>query len=89
MSPDSGPEAKIDTTALGAWMDKEGLPGAGQPIEQRYVSGGSQNEIFEIRRGELHGALRKPPATDAYTSCVPRCKPTRRSRTARIIASRA
>ncbi len=63
MSPDSGPEAKIDTTALGAWMDKEGLPGAGQPIEQRYVSGGSQNEIFEIRRGELHGALRKPPAT--------------------------
>ena len=38
-----------------------GLPGKGEPIEQRYVSGGSQNEIYEIRRGELHGAMRIPP----------------------------
>jgi aminoglycoside phosphotransferase (APT) family kinase protein len=42
-------------------MDDVGLPGAGDRIESRYVSGGSQNEIYEIRREGLHGALRIPP----------------------------
>jgi aminoglycoside phosphotransferase (APT) family kinase protein len=51
----------IDIERLGAWMDDEGLPGKGAPIEHRFISGGSQNEIYEIRRGELHGALRIPP----------------------------
>ena len=37
-------------------------PGAGAPIEVDFVSGGTQNEIYEIRRGDLHGALRMPPA---------------------------
>ncbi|HZP31495.1 MAG TPA: phosphotransferase family protein [Acidimicrobiia bacterium] len=44
-------------------MDGMGLPGKGEPVEHRYVSGGSQNEIYEIRRGELHAALRIPPPT--------------------------
>jgi aminoglycoside phosphotransferase (APT) family kinase protein len=51
----------IDIDRLEKWMDEVGLPGAGEPIEQRYLSGGSQNEIYEIRRGELHGAVRIPP----------------------------
>ncbi len=51
----------IDVETLGAWMDSIGLDGEGTPIEHRYISGGSQNEIYEIRRGELHGALRIPP----------------------------
>ena len=51
----------IDIARLADWMDGEGLPGKGEPVEHRYVSGGSQNEIYEIRRGELHGALRIPP----------------------------
>ena len=51
----------IDIDRLAAWMDGQGLPGKGEPIEHRYVSGGSQNEIYEIQRGELHGALRIPP----------------------------
>jgi aminoglycoside phosphotransferase (APT) family kinase protein len=51
----------IDLDRLAAWMDGEGLPGKGEPIEHRFISGGSQNEIYEIRRGELHGALRIPP----------------------------
>src|SRR6516165_12262012 len=42
-------------------MDDEGLPGKGEPLEHRYISGGSQNEIYEIKRGELHGAVRIPP----------------------------
>ncbi len=50
----------IDLDRLGAWLDGEGLA-VGEPIESSFVSGGSQNEIYEIRRGELHGALRIPP----------------------------
>ena len=44
-------------------MDDEGLPGKGEPLEHEFISGGSQNEIYELRRGELHGALRIPPAS--------------------------
>ncbi len=32
-------------------------------MEHRYISGGSQNEIYEIRRGDFHAALRIPPPT--------------------------
>lgn len=47
---------------LGAWLDSQGL-GVGAPLQHRYISGGSQNEIYEVRRGDLHGALRIPPPT--------------------------
>lgn len=53
----------IDVERLAGWLDESGLPGKGEPIEHRYVSGGAQNEIYEIRRGELHCALRIPPTT--------------------------
>ncbi|WP_018636623.1 phosphotransferase family protein [Parafrankia elaeagni] len=52
----------IDVDRLTHWLDETGLPGRGEPLEHRYVSGGTQNEIYEIRRGDLHGALRIPPA---------------------------
>ncbi|MHB8464169.1 MAG: phosphotransferase family protein [Acidimicrobiales bacterium] len=42
-------------------MDAQGLPGAGDALEHRYISGGSQNEIYELRRGDLHCAMRIPP----------------------------
>ena len=48
--------------ALAAWLDTRGL-GTGAPLEWRFLSGGSQNEIFEITRGDLHAVLRIPPAT--------------------------
>jgi aminoglycoside phosphotransferase (APT) family kinase protein len=48
---------------LVAWMDTTGLSGAGEPLECRYISGGSQNEIYELRRGDLHCAMRIPPPT--------------------------
>ena len=51
----------MDIARLEQWMDEVGLPGKGEPVEHRYVSGGSQNEIYEIRRGDLHGAVRIPP----------------------------
>ena len=52
----------IDSSRLEAWLDGAGLPGKGEPLEVAYISGGSQNEIYDVRRGELHGALRIPPA---------------------------
>jgi len=51
----------IDPDALGRWMDTQQLPGAGLPVEYSFISGGSQNEIFEIRRGDFRAALRRPP----------------------------
>jgi aminoglycoside phosphotransferase (APT) family kinase protein len=51
----------IDIDRLARFLDDEGLPGKGEPVEHRFIAGGSQNEIYEIRRGELHGALRIPP----------------------------
>jgi aminoglycoside phosphotransferase (APT) family kinase protein len=49
-------------TELAAWMDAQGL-GVGAPLEHRYISGGSKNEIYEVRRGDVHGAIRIPPDT--------------------------
>lgn len=60
-TPADGPT--IDAAALGRWLDSGALPGEGQPLTVSYITGGSQNEIYEIRRGDLHAALRIPPAT--------------------------
>lgn len=51
----------VDEDRLGRWMDDQGLPGAGEPVTSRFISGGSANEIFEIRRGEFEAVLRRPP----------------------------
>ena len=47
---------------LTTWLDQQGL-GTGAPLEYRYISGGSQNEIYELRSGDLHCAMRIPPPT--------------------------
>ena len=51
----------IDAEKLARWMDAQKLPGAGSPIEARFVTGGASNELFEIRRGDARMALRRPP----------------------------
>ena len=51
----------VDTSRLAHWMDERGLPGSGEPLEVRFISGGASNEIFELRRGEHRLALRRPP----------------------------
>ena len=51
----------INAERLADWMDGIGLPGKGEPARLRFVSGGTQNEIYEVRRGDLHCALRIPP----------------------------
>jgi aminoglycoside phosphotransferase (APT) family kinase protein len=51
----------IDFERLATWMDDRGLPGKGRPIEERFLSGGSQNEIYELRRGDDVCVIRIPP----------------------------
>ena len=54
-------EGLVDEAALAAWMDAQGLPGAGAPISIRFISGGASNEIFEVIRGDERMVLRRPP----------------------------
>jgi aminoglycoside phosphotransferase (APT) family kinase protein len=51
----------IDFDKLADWMDGIGLPGKGAPLEHRFLSGGTQNEIYEIRRGDERSVIRIPP----------------------------
>ena len=51
----------IDLDRLGAWMDERDLPGRGEPLSARFISGGASNEIFELVRGDHRLALRRPP----------------------------
>jgi len=53
--------ARLDTARLADWMDSAGLPGKGEPVRARFLSGGTQNEIYEIRRGEQSCVIRIPP----------------------------
>lgn len=53
-------EGLIDADALGQWMDGRDL-GKGEPVQATFISGGSSNEIFTIRRGDFVAALRRPP----------------------------
>jgi aminoglycoside phosphotransferase (APT) family kinase protein len=52
---------EIDTARLADWMDGVGLPGKGEPLEADFLSGGTQNVIYRIRRGENDSVLRMPP----------------------------
>jgi aminoglycoside phosphotransferase (APT) family kinase protein len=51
----------IDVERLADWMDGAGLPGNGEPTQARFLSGGTQNEIYEIRRGDERAVIRIPP----------------------------
>ncbi len=51
----------VKPEALARWMDARHLPGDGAPVVARFISGGASNEIFEIKRGNVRMALRRPP----------------------------
>jgi len=46
---------------LERWLDAAGLPGKGEKLELRSISGGASNELLELRRGDAVMALRQPP----------------------------
>nr|WP_090277149.1 phosphotransferase family protein [Mycolicibacterium komanii]CRL71155.1 putative aminoglycoside phosphotransferase [Mycolicibacterium komanii] len=54
-------ETAIDVARLTDWMDAAALPGKGEPLQPRFLSGGTQNVIYELRRGEHSCVLRMPP----------------------------
>ncbi|WP_280295859.1 phosphotransferase family protein [Nocardia abscessus] len=56
------PAGTIDLARLTAWMDDAGLPGTGAPVRIEKLSGGAQNEIYAIHRGDHRSVLRIPPA---------------------------
>lgn len=51
----------IDTARLTEWMDGAGLPGTGETLHTRFLSGGTQNVIYELTRGEHRCVIRMPP----------------------------
>jgi aminoglycoside phosphotransferase (APT) family kinase protein len=51
----------VDAEKLSWFMNERGLPGAGEALETRFITGGASNELFEIKRGEHRFALRRPP----------------------------
>ena len=53
--------SEIDTDRLATWMDDAGLPGKGEPLHARFLSGGTQNVIYELTRGETSCVIRMPP----------------------------
>jgi len=54
-------QTPIDVARLSDWMDEAALPGKGEPLQTRFLSGGTQNVIYELRRGEHRCVLRMPP----------------------------
>jgi aminoglycoside phosphotransferase (APT) family kinase protein len=54
-------EPQIDVARLADWMDNAALPGKGEPLTARFLSGGTQNVIYELRRGEEQCVIRMPP----------------------------
>ncbi|BBX69160.1 phosphotransferase family protein [Mycolicibacterium psychrotolerans] len=51
----------VHTERLAAWMDEAALPGKGEPLQARFLSGGTQNVIYELTRGDERCVLRMPP----------------------------
>jgi aminoglycoside phosphotransferase (APT) family kinase protein len=51
----------VDIAKLARWMDDAGLPGTGEQPVVEGLSGGSQNELFSVRRGDADLVLRRPP----------------------------
>ena len=49
----------LDEAALTGWLDQQGL-GAG-PLSTRYLSGGTQNDIWVLTRGDWEAVIRIPP----------------------------
>ncbi|MFF1732155.1 phosphotransferase family protein [Streptomyces sp. NPDC058247] len=60
INEESDGAAELDAAILSRWMDEKSLPGAGELAKIRSLSGGSQNELYEIRRGGSSLALRRP-----------------------------
>ncbi|MFJ9360528.1 phosphotransferase family protein [Streptomyces mirabilis] len=50
----------MNIESLARWLDGQDIA-PGEPVEVSLISGGTSNDIFDIRRGERRMVLRKPP----------------------------
>jgi aminoglycoside phosphotransferase (APT) family kinase protein len=57
----NAPHVRVDTARLAEWMDGAALPGKGEPLAARFLSGGTQNVIYELTRGDERCVIRMPP----------------------------
>jgi aminoglycoside phosphotransferase (APT) family kinase protein len=81
MSEEARVAGLVDEARLARWMDERKLPGTGEPVGVRFVTGGASNEIFEIRRSSARMALRRPPRL------VPKGRNETMLREARVLAA--
>jgi aminoglycoside phosphotransferase (APT) family kinase protein len=81
MSEEARVAGLVDEERLARWLDANGLPGRGEKLVTRFVTGGASNEIFELRRGEARMALRRPPRI------VPKGRNETMLREARVLAA--
>ncbi|HLI72854.1 MAG TPA: phosphotransferase family protein [Acidimicrobiales bacterium] len=51
----------VDEARLADFLDEHGVPGTGEELHVRFITGGASNELFEVRRGGHRMALRRPP----------------------------
>src|SRR6476660_1913408 len=58
MSPDAA--VLPDATTLGRWLDENDAPGAGEQPELEILTGGSQNTLYRVRRGDERTVLGRP-----------------------------
>ncbi|QLL07288.1 phosphotransferase family protein [Mycobacterium vicinigordonae] len=57
---------QLDAGALGRWLDAQGAPGSGEVPVAELLSGGSQNTLYLLHRGNERMVLRMPgPRADA------------------------
>ncbi len=54
-------DQSLDVQRLARWMDAENLPGAGDQPTVTRITGGSQNQLYELRRGDVRLVLRAAP----------------------------
>src|SRR5258707_13514059 len=54
--------ADMDAKILGRWLDTNGAPGNGEEPVLEQLTGGSQNTLYLVRRGDRRMGLRMPGA---------------------------
>jgi aminoglycoside phosphotransferase (APT) family kinase protein len=62
LQPAARTTGDIDARALGRWLDSHDAPGQGELPVLELLTGGSQNTLYRVRRGEHRMVLRMPGA---------------------------
>jgi aminoglycoside phosphotransferase (APT) family kinase protein len=61
-SDDTEARPGLDVRRLGQWLDEQGLPGGDGNLTVTQISGGSQNQLYDLRSGDTRLVLRAAPS---------------------------